>query len=111
MWSALVGATELSDRNASATSNFHTWLFLRGEEKYGHKYHKVLQTLLAAKPCPLFAVSDSSFVGIVSGNAMAGNSLVILAGASTPCVLRQKDSGRFQYVGHTYCIGEYVRSP
>lgn len=70
----------------------------------------MLATFLGSKQCRLFAVKDKNVVGVVSGMALEGDVLAILAGASTPYLLRRKmveGQTVYELVGHVFVSGVY----
>lgn len=108
VWSILQAGIALSDRLTTQGHQFRDWLFLTHEEKYSHIYDSMLNSLIGSKKCRLFATNDGRFAGMVSGQAGKGDVLAILAGASTPWLLRPNRStseAAYELVGHAFSPG------
>ena len=105
VWGMLQAGITLSERLTGQGQQFREWLFVRDQQKYSDAYDAMLSSLIGSKKCRLFATADGSYTGMVSGQATEGDVLAILAGASTPWLLRPRESDTepvYELVGHTF---------
>ncbi|KAI5361938.1 Putative heterokaryon incompatibility [Septoria linicola] len=108
VWRTLQAGTTLSERLSQQGQQFRTWLFAQHPEKYSHEYDAMLATFLGSKQCRLLAIKDKDVIGVVSGMVIEGDVLAILAGASTPYLLREKKiegQSAYELVGHVFVSG------